>query len=233
MDTSVFLRKLLVESIHQGLLNARSEYKASQTTTNNRKHMAKWDFINTSITSRLLGHNRYSVVPLDRGLFELVMIYDKQDKTLYTVIRRQNFNKLTDRHSINKAHYIDAMLNYNYPYQPYSNQISFIDDNNFFSEKAESQINTLSNDIKKILNTDEITKYITIVINFTGYNLMSVEAILCSKWLEVINGEDWSEYLTPTYDDVEPIDSQSYHHENEIKPKIQIKPAIKRKFGIK
>lgn len=224
--------ELLVNAIYMGLLDARNELMTSKTVTNNRKHMAKWDFINTSVTNSLLTHERYSIVPLDRGLFEVIMIYDNLDKVLYTVMKRQNFNKLTGRNSISKAHYIDAMLDVNSSYQKSPKQLSLLEDSNLFSENAENQIQILTQNIKILLNTNEILRYITIVVDFTGYTLTTVEAIFCSKWLEVIESDNWNDYITPTYDEAENINSTKHTPENEIKSKIKIKPAVKKKFGL-
>lgn len=232
METTDRYKKTLVESIRVGLLDAKNEHITSKTTTNNRQHMAKWDFINTSVTNSLLTNDRYLVVPLDRGLFELVMVYDKLNKILYTIMKEQNFNKLISRNSISKAHYMDAMLDANLRYQENPNQISFFDDDALFSEKAESQIQTLAHDIKVMLDTDEILKYITIVVDFTGYTLTKVDAVFCSKWLEVIESDSWNDYIITEYDEPEDIGDIHHNTENEIKSKIKIKPAVKEKFGL-
>lgn len=221
-----------VSAIQKGLSNTQVEIYSSNTITDNRKHMEKWDKINTCLNDLFNDNNRFSVVPLDRGLFKLVMIFDNVEQVLYTVIKKNNFNKLLSRKFLPKAHYIDAMLDYNYHYQEVPLQMSLFDMDSMFSETAEKQISDLHISIESLLSTDKVKKYITIVIDFTGYTLNAVEAVFCSKWLETIESENWSEYIVPSFDDIEDNGKNDYVHENELKLKIALKPTIKKAQNI-
>lgn len=221
-------KKRFVEAIQEGLMQTRDEIYASGTLTSNRIHMQKWDYIATSLKNAFLSEDRFVFVPLDRGLFKPVMIFDSVTKTLYTVMKQQNFNNLTDRKAIVKSHYIDALLDYNYGYQREPIQIDLFEESGLFSTNAEHQIKDLKSTIESLLNVNEIARYITIVVDFTAFSLTDVKAVLCSKWLNIIDAESWGEYITPSYADIETSSESEYVQDSSVKDKIFIKPKAKR-----
>ena len=223
-------KKKIVSAIQKGLSDTQIVMSTSNTITYTRKYMEKWDRIHTSINNCFCDDERFSIIPLDRGLFTPIMIFDNMEQVLYTIMRRDNFNKKLNRKYLTKAHYIDAMLDYNYPFQKSPEQLSMFNEEDMFSEKAKKEINDLHIIIENLLDTDKIRKYITIVVDFNGYILTSVEAILCSKWLEIIEKENWNEYIVPSFDDIEDNGKENYVHENELKSKIILKPTIKKKL---
>lgn len=224
MNTTIDKKKI-IEAIQRGLKNARDSIYASNTITDNRKHMEKWDRINTSIGSAFEVDDSYIFIPLDRGLFKPIMMFDKTNKVLYTVIKKQNYKKLMDRKSIEKTHYIDAMLDYNYEYQKAPAQTCLFDEESFFSDSAQRQIVELKNMIESLLSINEIQKYFTIVIDFSGYELSEAQCVLCSKWLTEIASENWSDYITPSYEDIEDNGKIDYVPEVNMETIINIKPS--------
>ena len=78
-----FDKKGVISAIQKGLSNAQTEIYNSNTITENRKHMEKWDKINTCVYELFLENDRFSIIPLDRGLFELIMIFDNKERTLF------------------------------------------------------------------------------------------------------------------------------------------------------
>lgn len=127
---------------------------------------------------------------------------------------------------------MDAMLENNFSYQTNPDQLSLLEVNDMFSEKAEYQIGELSKTIKTILNTDVVSKYFTIVVDFSGYILTSVEIYFCSKYLEILETDSWNDFITPSYEVVDEQSEVRYNEENELKSKIQIKPEVKRRLGL-
>lgn len=227
MEISIDNKKI-VSAIQRGLTNTKIEIYSSNTLTNNRKHMEKWDNINTSLKKIFERQEKYSFIPLNRGFFTPILIYDNEEKILYTIMKSKNFTELLKRDSIKKIHYLDALLDYNLPHQKAPAQMSMFNRNSIFSDVAETQINDLKCDIESLLGSSEIKKYITIVIEFNGYTLTSVEAVLCSKWLEIIETDNWSELITPLFDDIEENGKNEVVQDVEIKSKISLKPTLKK-----
>lgn len=225
-------KQMLVNAIQNGLLDSKQEQNTNKTITDNRKHMAKWDFVNTSVANLLEKNSRFYVIPLDRGLFKPIMIFDRETKNLYTIMKIKNFENVLSRREIKKCHYMDAMLENNFSYQTNPDQLSLLEVNDMFSEKAEYQIGELSKTIKTILNTDVVSKYFTIVVDFSGYILTSVEIYFCSKYLEILETDSWNDFITPSYEVVDEQSEVRYNEENELKSKIQIKPEVKRRLGL-
>ena len=119
-------------------------------------------------------------------------------------------------------------MDYNLPHQKAPAQMSIFDRKSMFSDVAETQINDLKCDIESLLGSSEVKKYVTIVIEFNGYTLTSVEAVLCSKWLEIIETDNWSELITPSFDDIEDNGKNEFVQDVEMKSKISLKPALKK-----
>ena len=141
-------RQMLVDVIKEGLTDARHELKIRNTITNNRSAMEKWDDINQSVYNAFKDDEEMIIVPLDRGLFKLIMMLSTKTNTLYTIIRNVNFKKLMDRKEIKRAHYIDAMLECNYTSESSPRQISMVDSMpELFSENAKEQKAELNTNI--------------------------------------------------------------------------------------
>lgn len=221
-------KKSIIFAIQTGLSNAWVEIYSSNTITENRKHMEKWDKINTCVYDLFLENDRFSVMPLDRGLFKLIMIFDNKERILFTIIKKDNFNKLLRRKLLPKAHYIDAMFDYNYSYRQEPMQMSMFDAKNMFSEGVERQIKDLQTTIDSLLLNGPIKKYISIVVDFKGFTLTEVRAVLGSKWLEIIETDDWSEYINPSFDEIEDNGKRDYVQSTDLKSKISIKPSVKK-----
>lgn len=227
MYTSIDKTKLIT-GIQLGLDATREDMYNRNTLTDNRKHMQKWDDMVTNIKEQFKGQEKFSFVPLDRGLFKPAMIFDNNEKILYTIIKKQNYQSKLSRKVIENSHYIDAMLDYNLPYKEIPDQLSF-EYGNMFSENAEFQIVNLKTNIEMLLDTEDIRKYITIVIDFSGYTLKEIRAVMCSKWLEEIDSEDWTEYITPTYAESYDVGDFDCVQETDTKTRVSIRPLLKHK----
>lgn len=226
MNISIDSKKIIT-AIQSGLSATKQDIYTRNTLTDNRKHMQKWDDITTNIKNQFATEDNFSFIPLDRGLFKPVMIFDRNKSILYTVVKKQNYQKIMNRKNIQKAHYMDAMFDYNFMYQQTPRQLSLFESESMFSNNAEVQVNDLKSNIELLLSTHEIKKYITIVINFTGYTLTEIKAVMCSKWLEEIESEDWTESITPSYEEIEDASTGNFVQEDDIKTKISVKPTIK------
>ena len=106
-------KKKIVSAIQKGLSDTQIAISTSNTITYTRKYMEKWDRIHTSIHNCFCDDERFSIIPLDRGLFTPIMIFDNMEQVLYTIMRRDNFNKKLSRKYLEEAHYIDTMFDYN------------------------------------------------------------------------------------------------------------------------
>ena len=120
------------------------------------------------------------------------------------------------------------MLDYNLSYQTTPEQITWSEMDNMFSDNAVDKIRDLQTNIETMLCSDEIKEYITIVIDFNGYTLTDAKAVLCSKWLKIIDENDWKEFITPSYNDIEDNGKIDFVQETEIKSMISLKPTVRK-----
>ena len=156
----------------------------------------KWDKINTEC-SYVLPKNKFDVVACKRGVWELILIYDKETKNLFTLMKEQRFETLLKSISVNKVHYLEAltMCNIN-DTEEYIEQTTFF--NELTEDKKEKIEKTLEVMLKKI--DGEIEKYVLIRFNDREFELASITASIITPYLTIIMQENWSEYIQPKYD---------------------------------
>lgn len=221
-----FDKKKMVEAIMGGLQNAKDRVRSENTLTANWRRIGKWDYMFSSIVDVIRGQDNFKYCIWDRGIFDVVLLYDKETKTIYSFLKRENFNKIMKRRKIKKAHYLDALLTYNKEYQDSQLQISMVESEPFITDEVELQAQHLRKELESMLQNNEINQYITIVLDYKGFSLQHVTSYICTKYLKVVDFEDWSEYITPSYSSAEVVDDQVYEVDNDIKNKIRIKPHV-------
>ena len=74
-------------------------------------------------------------------------------------------------------------------------------DDSYFEQESKS-IESIKEQVKIQLGGIEPNKYVTIVFEMDTFRLVSVEAILTSEYLEIVEREDWSEFIEIDYNDI-------------------------------
>lgn len=196
IDLEEEFKRLIVQGVQNGLDRYR-EYKIeNKTITNLGSIGTKWDKINTEC-SYALPKNKFDVVACKRGVWELILIYDKETKNLFTLMKEQRFETLLKSISVNKVHYLEAltMCNIN-DTEEYIEQTTFF--NELTEDKKEKIEKTLEVMLKKI--DGEIEKHVLIRFNDREFELSSITASIITPYLTIIMQENWSEYIQPKYD---------------------------------
>lgn len=163
-----------------------------------------------------------NVITLKRGGYTLVLVYDIVHDVLYSLMSSRRFEELLDRKDRSHVHYLDALVNFNDKYDRY--QLVIVDDS--FCEQNVERINQIKENVIIQLNKTEPGKYITVSFGMDNFRLISVEAILTSEYLEVVDREDWSEYIEVDYNDISYDDSEANDDNDELH--ISLKPNIER-----
>lgn len=189
-------KRLIVQGIQNGLDQYR-EYKIeNKTITNLGSIGTKWDKINTEC-SYALPKNKFDVVACKRGVWELILIYDKETNNLFTLMKEQRFETLLKSINVNKVHYLEALTMCNI-----NDTEEYIEQTTFFNEltdnKKEKIEKTLEVMLKKI--DGKIKKNILVRFNDREFELSSITASIMTPYLTIITQENWAEYIQPKYD---------------------------------
>ena len=78
---------------------------------------------------------------------------------------------------------------------------------------------------------NEHRAFTDMIIGFDIFTLTDVVAIKCSSYLDVIEEESLSEFISPNYDDIEENTDVEYVQDSDLKNVIAMKPKTKRKMS--
>jgi len=195
-QTDNTIRKRMVEGIKGGLYEIKQEMHGNTDKVTNSLPLRKLDKIANRLIREFQGYDTFEDFLCKRGGYNVLLLYNKEDKTIYSFMSDKRFAALLKRKNIKKLHYIDALLEYNTDFQPERAQLSIFDD---VLNKDEEKLRELKTEITTLLHNDEPKKYITVCHTIDGFRLCNVKAVVTSKYLEVLDEKDWSEFIDIDY----------------------------------
>lgn len=222
-----YIKEKFVSSIKNGLSETQNMYYGRLKRISNAKHFVKMDEIVNSVIQTLEQDSDFQIITLKRGSYELVLFYHMDSDTLFSLMSLNRFQDLLNRKDYSHVHYLDALINFNDKLN-YDRQQMVIDECYF--EQESEKIEYIKEQVKNLLGGIEPGKYITIVFDMDNFRLVSVEAILTSEYLEVVEREDWSEFIEIDYSDIHYDEINAGEDTDELI--ISIKPNVVRNDDI-
>lgn len=192
-DFRTIVAQAIKDSCIEDLKEVRSQFGMK---TFSCRHSLSRDIMNTHI-SRRLDPNRFSVEIFNRGAHEFIVIYDKIEKTLYSIMKYKTFKGLEKSKKKTNVHYLEALGFFNNDKIAEKYQIKFFED-----EYRKSQIEDLLFKIvsKEVIEEVKVHKLITFDIK--NNELASISVFQLNSELDIINEESWNDYITVDYDDI-------------------------------
>lgn len=187
---------LIVQAVQNGLEQFK-EYKLEhKTITSLGSTGTKWDKINTEC-SYALPKLKFDVVACKRGVWQLILIYDKDTKHLYTLMKEQRFDELLKSVKENKVHYLEALTMCNADLvEEYREQTTLFE--GFNDIKKEKIDKTLEIMLSKI--NGEIERHVLVRFTDKEFALSSITASVITPRLSIVTQENWAQYIQPKYD---------------------------------
>lgn len=223
------IKKLIVEAIKKGMLDSRIEREQTRLEYNNHPWIMNYNYIFSEL-QKLNNQNGLHVEKIKRHSYEMPVIYDENEKTLYTICSDKIFYSLLKREYIDKFHYTDAFC------LSSSHEGKGIQ-TNLFGEEVEinthenlnSLLQSLMSQFSKSYNIQE---YCILVCKFnhkSGELYRITGKYMCKNHQVYKTDESWNEYIIP---DVETLDEK----EDELVEKrptyeIKIKSDVKFKHN--
>ncbi|MCX7759249.1 MAG: DUF5986 family protein [bacterium] len=194
--TDDLIKKRIVSAIKNGLFEIKQEMYGNSDRVNNSLPSRKLDKVANSIIREFQDEDAFEEPLWRRGGYDILTLYNNRDRTLYSFMSDKRFSELLNRKNIKRLHYIDILDEFNGSLEPENSQLSLFDD---IIRKDEEKLLGLKNQILNLLHNVEPLKYITVCHSIEGFRLCSVKAVITSKFLEVIEQKDWSEFIDIDY----------------------------------
>jgi len=194
-----YIKEQFVSAINSGLNETKTEYENANKKINNAIHFSKMDNIANCVINAFKEEDSLNIITFRRGFYTLVFVYDKVNDILYSLMNSKRFQEILNRKDHSHTHYLDVLVNFNDKLDVERYQ-QVIDE--YIFEPNIHEIDKIKEKIINQINGIEPEKYITISFSMDKFRLVSVEAILTSKYLEVVDREDWSEFIEIDYSDI-------------------------------
>ena len=225
MDNShdIIIKQKFVSAIKSGLNETQGTYENNGKHINNARNFAKMDNIANSVFKAFDADINFKAVTLKRGSYIVALVYDKINGILYSLMTSSKLKELLDRKDHSHIHYWDGLVSFNGKLG--FNRLQQVINESLF-EQDNSKIDKIKNEIKSFLNNTEPSKYLTIEFSMNNFRLISVEAVLASEHGEVMDREDWSEFIEIDYSDISY--GESYMSDDYDDLEISLKQNIER-----
>ena len=174
--------------------------------TNNAMGNLKWDCINTNLCDTL-DKEKFEVKILDRRIWKLVLIYNKQNRELYSLMRKPNYYTVKDNRAKRKnPHYLDSLVVINPEICEESEQMSLFKTQ---PELTQDKINDLLQEILKLFS-GTVSKYFLFLFVEENMEIVKFEAYQLDKMLNRYDMADYSELIELDFDDRIELSAKGY-----------------------
>ncbi|MDG6893032.1 DUF5986 family protein [Clostridium perfringens] len=188
-------KNFFVQILQNGLDRFKEHELINKTVTNIGSMGTKWDMINSEF-KEALDKSIFDTVICKRGIWEFLLIYDKLNNTLYTLMKDKRFEDLVKTVKSDKVHYLEALTTVNISLcNEEREQMTFLE--NLTKEKEEKIEKTVEELFKDI--DGNIDRHILIRFTDKDFELYSISASIVTPALDVLMKEDWAEYIQPKY----------------------------------
>lgn len=196
IDLNFNEKECIVDAILSGLEKSNDYFTSNRTITKNGREGERWNYINEEVKNTL--SDKFEVSLCQRRIWGIILIYDKETRCLYSLMKDKRLRELREDIKSNGMHYATVLATYVNSHFQYEvqDQMTFIDESDsLYDEKLEESFN----DITKYISGD-INKYTMITFTNKNEELISISGRVVSPSLDNIYKEDWSDLIKPKYD---------------------------------
>lgn len=188
--------KTIVEAMQLGLKRAKLAERENGDRFDNAKSLRNIDKMMSSLYSIISLDTKYEAKEFYRGSYKLLFVYNREEHRLYSFMSEERMRTLINSKNLkDKQNYIFSLMKFN-P-EERRQQVLFPEMEIILDEQERIQ-----EKVRQIIEEDGEIKYITILYNKQGFNLLSVKAVKMSQYAEVIATQDLSDYIAVDYEDV-------------------------------
>ena len=191
-------KRKIINSIQNGLAEAKVKNLSDGLTYENGAALHTLNFVFKHIDK--INESSFELYSFKRGPYQQTLIYDKETKTLISLTSQNNINRLKNRNSINRVHYIDSLLLFN-DHIPTTEQLTIFDD---MPETWQDDRERVKKEIQNLISQKDIKYYMVVEyqIHYKSYSLYGVKSKILSPDYFEIDTQNWGELIKPNYDNV-------------------------------
>lgn len=212
----------IVKAINDGLDISREIYNEGNMRAKNAIHFFKMDVVSNEIVKCFEDEEDFKVFNIKRGSYNVLLLYYIPENSLISIMSHSRLQQLLHRTSFENVHYFDALASFNED----NNQISFITE---IDSVNKDEIESIKDSIYPHIGSKAPISYFTVSIIMKGLQLIGVESLCVSEYMNIINNEDWSDFIELDYNHFEENDVLNSFDET---LEISIKPSVVRKDDI-
>ncbi len=186
------IRDCIIQSAYDAVGDLINEdVRRYRLRTRNGNAGRVWDFLNTSLCESLDSPDCMTYV-VNRGPWEMVIVYEKKTKWIYTIMREARFASI--RHNTPKRrrmHYLDMFTrHFN------SDLLASIGQTHMFTKEFsdESELSELVGKMLYALQTDGavIDRHVLVLFDSRNHQLTSIRAVMIDSNLDIVAEENWT-----------------------------------------
>jgi len=203
----------------------RADIQRNNLKTINSVPSRIWDLLNTKLIEELETED-CTVATSHRGPWEMVIIFEKTTKCIFTFMRKKRFSELQRKQRNRKnMHYVDMLaLQFNKELLAEYQQTSMFPNNFADVEELAELVKRLLYDLRSDVTT--VRHHVLVLFETVGYQLTHIKAIKVTPNLDIARGceQDWSKYITPNESLVVEKVTNSDAPENKPNRGLKLKP---------
>lgn len=221
----------VAKSIEMGHFLFMEHQREENFNTSNGADSYIWNYYNREITKELPA-DRYQIIPVQRGRWQFLLIYDRLTSYLYTLMRKKRLSTLRTNANSELFHYTNALarLNSSLSNDFYlDNEQMQIDsfDTGYTKEMQETLDEILRSMVEKL--DGNVEKYVLVTFEMEHGAVKSMNAIVPAVGMMSYREEDWTDYLEASFSDIEDSGINTHSIEAESEIILERQPNLKRR----
>lgn len=172
----------------------KGDVRLNRLITQNSTPARIWDFINTNIRESF---NTSEVIAniTKRGAWQLVLIFDRETGTIYTLMRENRFISLKkELPKRRRVHYIDALVrSVNFDLKAPNSPIPLFLVNSDSEDLVQDTFQKILADL--LVPNQLVKRHALILFQSSNYEISSLCCCIVDSNLNVVSEADWSKYL--------------------------------------
>ena len=156
-----------------------------------------WDLLNTNII-KTLDTQDCTIAKAHRGLWEMLIVFERTTQCIFTFMREQRFTELRNRqHKRKNMHYLDMLaMQFNKDLLADEQQLRFIPHTFSDEDRLSELVQTMLHDLEG--DAEVVRHHVLVLFETVGYQLTHIRAVMVTPSLDIAQNseQDWSRYIT-------------------------------------
>lgn len=189
---SPIVREIVMRSISEAVGDLiKEDVKRNRLRTHNGNGGRIWDFLNTELCEGFNSPDCMAYVT-QRGPWEMVMVYERESKRLFTFMREARFATIRkEAYKRRRMHYLDMLTRH-----LNKELLAPVGQTSLFENKFDDQddLHELVGRLLCALQRDGavIERHVLVLFESQNYQLTSIRAVMLDSNLDIVAEENWS-----------------------------------------